>query len=169
MPLCRELHLATVEIKTGGLVEDTYQRLIVDDQTTEELGKRSEPYGVSRWDVLDPISSACRQQGWWPWAILFLDTEYDIADDLRAARKDRQSIAISAYSLARGGIINPDAPPASILWIRGKENLEEASEKEEVFAKSWKLLEDKPANQRWIVLLDALSEQRPRYDHNRSP
>ena len=47
MPLCRELHLATVEIKTGGLVEDTYQRLIVDDQTTEELGKRSEPFGVS--------------------------------------------------------------------------------------------------------------------------
>ena len=81
------------------------------------------------------------QRGFWPWATVLMDQEYEIMDRIRAAREEPDDLLASMYrSPDEQGVAEGVDPKISILFFRSRRIAEALADKDVLLAECWDAL-----------------------------
>jgi hypothetical protein len=145
----------TTEIKIqpyGGKVQRELDVMYdIGEDAEQALDLILKPYGQIGAFYLDNI----RQEGRPPtWAFVALRREYDIATYIRAQRDKidgKNSFHFTPYD---GRSAGARPPKVACFIFPSKNSVEAVADKIRFLRPAWTLLQDKPAYQKWLVLLD---------------
>jgi len=124
------------------------------EETVEQLLAK---HDRNSWEFFGNIDVSFRQDGLWPWAIVFYEEEYRIAGHVVALRQNRTDFSFTALSLKPGcySIAEQGVPPVGVLFINRKSALEAAALQSELFKKAWEQLAEMPENRHWICIAES--------------
>jgi hypothetical protein len=120
--------------------------------------------------LLEPILGPYSQDPMWyfdklnfgrppaPWALACLDREYSIAGHVATSRPSDAGIAFAPYTQVPAPMPNDFVPGVGVLTFAFKNGLQRAADKSFMFAAAWDVLRDCSLHNRWLVILDPLSQ-----------
>ena len=142
------------EIRRGdGLVEhDDRVMYAIGEDAEQALDAILEPYDGSGCWYLDLMN--VKSPG--PWAYVALRREYEIADYVIAQRNKMEASDRFKFTIYDVRQMETDGtvPKVGCLVFSSKSSLSAAAERIRFLRPAWILLQDKPAEQHWLVSLD---------------
>ena len=146
MTSCFEIYLLRTETRT---TDGTTSRLDLETMSTETnefLDRLLEPYKRNSSEVFLKLNMTFRELNFWPWAIIALQREYELAGHVCACRRGREDVKFTAYSV---GAQDAQPMPVSMLFFRSKEVMSTLATRSPLFLSCWSALSDKPQDSNW--------------------
>lgn len=122
-------------------------------------------------EVLQPVLARYQQEPVWymekisagrtsaPWAVIFFDSEYPIAEHLANARPADAGIEFAPYTALPTPLPLDFVPGVGVLILKHKDGLEKNRDKSPFFHAAWCALRGCPADSHYIVMLEKLSDE----------
>ena len=122
MTSCIEIYLLRTVTRSA---DGTVARLdleTVGTKADELLDPLLDPYERNTWGVFNSLNITFRELDFWPWAIIALDREYELAGHVCACRRSPEDVKFTGYSVgAPNSNEDVDPMPVSMLFFHSKE------------------------------------------------
>jgi hypothetical protein len=136
---------------------DIHYRKYLDcgpDGIRETIDYMLDIYDRSSWGVFDTIFQ--RRGPSLPWACIFLDRDYAVADVVSDTLSDDSGIEFDYYSVMFNPKHSNEKYSMGYIWIKDKAALEKIARTSVVWSECWRVLANAGAKKHWIALLDPL-------------
>lgn len=159
MSICFEIHLLQEKIYD---LNGTRARLVMETtpEGNEFLDNLLRPYDRTSFGLFTDINTNFRGANYWPWAMIVLEREFQLAGHVSMIRKNMLDVLLSGYSIHPGySVALNGAPPMSMLFFRNKSVASSLASKSPLFSACWSVVADKPENKNWLCSPDPLPEE----------
>ena len=160
MEQCHEVFRLIETVRSQGTTENSSYCIEAEQDVNDILDRLLAPFDLSSSQLLTNLSISFRNANWWPWAMVFLDSEYLIAEHIMEARDESRDILFTAYSVGPGTSLPVGSvPPVSILLFKNRAALEQVKDFSHLFGKCWEILNDRSTEKTWVATLDPLPDE----------
>ncbi len=124
----------------------------------QELDAYFEPFGTNTLLMTMGLTAIFQRRGW-PWAIVGLDRNYQLAGHAVSTRKDSDVIRFGSFSLLHAHLAEKVGPPP-LSWVlfKSKDVAREYRNISPLYRACWDCLSGLPEETRWLSLAEPLPE-----------